>query len=72
MAQAETVATSDLMATEGVQTVLGDEPVLAAALAAALLEYRHHVQQQRLGNRAPGTGENWRLVARLERLRGEA
>jgi hypothetical protein len=72
MAQAQTVATSDVMAAEPAQIVLEEEPLLAAALAAALLEYRHHVQQQRLRTGPRETGENWRLVARLERLRGQA
>jgi hypothetical protein len=71
MAQSETVATTEAMPVERTQSVLGEEPLLAVALAAALLEYRHHVQQRSLQTGVEGAGENWRLVARFERLRGQ-
>jgi hypothetical protein len=44
--------------------------LLAAALAATLVEYRRHTEH-RDGQAAPKSlGSNWRLVARLEQIRG--
>lgn len=43
---------------------------LAAALAAALVEYRSYVQQRTGKDRSAEAGTNWRTVARWECLRG--
>jgi hypothetical protein len=44
--------------------------VLAAALAATLVEYRRHVGRQNVHEAPEHTGANWRMVARIEQLRG--
>jgi hypothetical protein len=45
-------------------------PLLAAALAAALVEYRRHVEQGSDPGHAGGTGTRWRMLARWEQLGG--
>jgi hypothetical protein len=45
-----------------------EEALLAAALVAALVEYRHHVQQKTDHRRSDGVGPNWRMMARLQQL----
>jgi hypothetical protein len=47
-----------------------DGAVLAAALTAALVEYRSYVQEQCEHNSSEGVGASWRMVACWERLRG--
>jgi hypothetical protein len=49
------------------QAAMNEEALLAAALTAALVEYRRYVQQ-RNAQASPGTGTNWRTVACVERL----
>jgi hypothetical protein len=47
-------------------------PLLAAALAAALVEYRRYVGQKS-GHAGPdGDRTNWQMAGRLEQLRGQA
>ena len=43
---------------------------LLAALAATLVEYRRRLEPQNGRGSAPGTGGNWRTIARWEQLRG--
>jgi hypothetical protein len=46
--------------------------VLAAVLAAALVEYGRHLEQQNgLGGSSP-EGGNWRMLACLDRMQGRA
>ena len=51
------------------RTSMEDGALLAAALAATLVEYRTHVSQQRWHEGSAETATNWRTVACLERLR---
>jgi hypothetical protein len=44
--------------------------MLAAALAAALLEYRRHKGERAADRLEPGIGVRWRLMARLDQLQG--
>lgn len=44
--------------------------LLAAAVAAALVEYRDYVRQEDEAGGAAGVGTNWRAIACWERLRG--
>jgi hypothetical protein len=44
--------------------------VLAAALAATLVEYRRQVRQNAHESRSDGSGHNWRMITRLEQFRG--
>ncbi len=46
-----------------------EREVLLAALAAALVEHRKHVDPENRTGRASGTGGNWRTMARWEQLR---
>jgi hypothetical protein len=57
--------------TDGLSWVEPDEgALLAAALAATLVEYRRYVGQSE-GHLGPaGAKANWRMAARLEQLRG--
>lgn len=45
--------------------------LLAAALAATLVEYRRTAGQSNERVRSEGPGTNWRTMARLEQLRGQ-
>jgi hypothetical protein len=48
----------------------GDGPLLAAAIAATLVEYQRYADQ-RTGHEDPNsTRANWRTVVRMEQLRG--
>jgi hypothetical protein len=49
-------------------TDAGERALLAAALAATLVEYRHHVQQRTDHPRSEGVGPAWRMMARLRQL----
>ena len=46
----------------------GGDPLLVAALAAALVEYRHNVGQRNGDNVAAKTGSNWRVATRVAQL----
>jgi hypothetical protein len=46
--------------------------LLAAALAATLIEYRRCVHERCSSDGTNNAGNNWRMVACLERLRGRA
>ncbi len=50
-------------------TAHGEGALLAAALAATLVEYRRHVRQRAAHLGAEGAGSNWQMMARLEQLR---
>ncbi len=50
---------------------MDENALLAAALAATLVEYRRYVQQRSAPDR-PEVGAHWRTVARVERLAGPA
>jgi hypothetical protein len=47
-----------------------DQALLAAALAAALVEYRRHVRQRSMAEHTTSAENNWRTMACWERLRG--
>ena len=49
---------------------LEDQALLAAALAAALVEYRRHARRRSVDEHSTGVGNNWRTMACWERLRG--
>ena len=49
---------------------LSEGALLAAALAAALVEYRNHVAQKSGQEGAARAGERWRTVGCWERLQG--
>ena len=51
---------------------LEDETLLAAAVAAALAEYRRQVQQQNGHDGSESVRAQWRMLACWERLRGNA
>lgn len=50
----------------------GEEALLVAALAATLVEYRRHVNKRNDDIDLNKAGANWRMVARMEQLRGKA
>ncbi len=54
------------------QKAAGEGELLAAALAATLVEYRRYVEGRRDGRQGAGSGANWQTIARLEQLRGRA
>jgi hypothetical protein len=49
---------------------LDEGGLLAAALVAALVEYRQHVRQPSEHEDLPGAGTNWRMMSRWQQLRG--
>jgi hypothetical protein len=50
----------------------GEDLLLAAALAATLVEYRRCVGERNEHTSPDGANANWRLMARMEQLRGQA
>jgi hypothetical protein len=44
--------------------------LLAAALVAALVEYRQHAKLPTERETVTGTGANWRMMSRWQQLRG--
>jgi hypothetical protein len=57
---------------DGDQAGTEEGAVLAAALAAVLLEYRRYLKQQNSHDRPAGSDSNWQMVSRLEQLRSLA
>lgn len=55
-------------AREGSQDHLEEGSMLAAALAAALVEYRRHTKRRNGHTGSIGEGANWRVMARMEQL----
>jgi hypothetical protein len=53
-------------------TEQGEEILLAAALAATLVEYRRYVGERNEHTNPHGATANWRLMTRTEQLRGRA
>ena len=53
-------------------TEQGEEILLAAALAATLVEYRCYVGERNEHTSPHSANATWRLMARMERLRGLA
>lgn len=49
-----------------------EEILLAAALAATLVEYRHYVGERNDHASPHSANAKWRLMARIEQLRGQA
>jgi hypothetical protein len=66
----ETILKSDTVEAQP-QVAMDEEALLAAALTAALVEYRRYVQQ-RNAQASPGVGTNWRTMACVERLARQA
>ena len=60
--------------TEQVQTenILDDGAMLAAVLAAALVEYGRDLEQPNGHNGSQDSAGNWRMLACLDRLQGRA
>ena len=52
------------------KAVADEGPVLVAALAAVLVEYRRCAGQVHAGTRPEGAAGNWRSIARWEQLQG--
>ncbi len=52
------------------QGELDEGQLLAAALVAALVQYRQHVRQPTEHEKLPGTWTNWRMMSRWQQLRG--
>ena len=50
----------------------GDKILLAAALAATLVEYRRYVGERNEQTGPRSANAKWRLMARMEQLRGQA
>jgi hypothetical protein len=46
--------------------------LLAAALAATLVEYRHDIEPDKVGNALVDDNTNWRILGRMEQLRSRA
>jgi hypothetical protein len=59
-----------------VEQLLGTDvaqgPLLAAAMAAVLVDYRRYLRQQNSQPHPDSSRTNWRMVSRLEQLRGQA
>jgi hypothetical protein len=49
-----------------------ENEIMVAALAATLVVYRRETRERSASNDIDAAGENWRLVARMEQLRGGA
>jgi hypothetical protein len=65
------VMTEAKLATEALPRVGPEEgPLLAAAVTAALVEYRQHVKRHTGSGSGEGSGSNWRMVSRFEQLQG--
>ncbi len=65
------VAVHSSISSRLVPTSVADEgPALLAALAAALVEYRRHVEPASLHDKPEGLGSNWRSLARWDQLQG--
>lgn len=54
------------------ESSLGDEAILAAVLAAALVEYGKHLEQHSDIGYAQDARTNWQMLACLDRLQGRA
>ena len=50
------------------RVVAGEGPLLAAALAATLLEYRRYAERRSGANGTGSGGATWRTLSRLEQL----
>lgn len=48
-----------------------EDLMLAAALAAVLLEFRQHRRETAADGPAPAGGARWRMMARFEQLQGQ-
>jgi hypothetical protein len=59
-----------LLRDEG-ETTPDDGALLAAVLAATLVEYQRHLQQRNGHNSSASTGNNWRMLGCMDRLRGK-
>jgi hypothetical protein len=57
---------------EPLQVETEEEPLLAAALAAALVEYRGYVGQANSHVEKDSSHTNWRIAGRLQQLRSPA
>lgn len=68
MAESRVMSESKMVAEEQTRVGSADGPLLAAALAAALVEYRRHVGQRKGHGRSGSTGIHWRMMTRLEQL----
>jgi hypothetical protein len=57
---------------EQIQAGTEEGPMMAAALAAVLVEYRRYLRQHEGHDGPANSGTNWQMVGRLEQLRGQA
>jgi hypothetical protein len=70
MATVALMSEPQVMAEERLGMNVSEGPLLAAALAAALVEYRRCLGRRDGQTKDEDGGANWRMVARLEQLRG--
>jgi len=70
LAQSKLMLASRQKDQEQLQAELDEDKLIAAALVAALVEYRQHVRQPNEHERLPGTWTNWRMMSRWQQLRG--
>lgn len=70
MAESKLMVASRQKDHEQLQGALDEGQLLAAALVAALVEYRQRVRQPNEHEKLPETWTNWRMMSRWQQLRG--
>jgi hypothetical protein len=63
-------ASSRTLAEEQTEAPSDEHELLAAALAATLVDYRRYIRQRGDSSGSSSVGNNWRMMACWERLRG--
>jgi hydroxypyruvate isomerase len=72
MGEPSTTAQPIMVLEKLTRTDADEATLLVAALSATLVEYHRSVGQRNNYADAAGAGRNWRMLARLEQLRGQA
>jgi hypothetical protein len=72
MAGIATIVESRVSVEEPLGTEVAQGPLLAAAMAAVLVEYQRYLGQRNWQSHSDGGRTNWQMVSRLEQLRGQA
>lgn len=70
MAEPSTTTKLSVSIEERSPTGRGEERLLVAALAATMVEYRRYVGQRNGKSDPQRAGPNWRMMTRVEQLRG--
>lgn len=70
MTESDLMVASRQKVNEELQGEWDEGRVLAAALVAALVEYRQYVRQPNEHEELPETRTNWRMMSRWQQLRG--